>query len=335
MPAPGPNQPTDYYGALGLRPASPTHALVSQLSHRAAQLPPGPERDYVEQARAILGDPRKRPIYDGRLNDSTAPAWTPRELHEFALAQPPRTAATGALSMLTAIPRRVLTGIVAGLAVLLVLIIALVSCSGSGSDDVSADTASGLGPEAAASASTTVDASCEIVALDGEIPNQAAWSATNDYALQLTGQYPIASPQSARNPISIINGVHQYADHTIGVQSDNHRDQIDVMPQYLSVHSPSGPPVKVIEQTGVNIDYTPLPTPISKNTEFSGRYRIVAGDVGDDYLPTVGLAGQPEAGNLSVLYGVADKFQPNTVWLVIDGGARLFKAQLVKGTSCE
>lgn len=132
MPESGSAQPIDYYRALGLDSTAPSHSLLAQISHRIAQTPPGPQRHVMEQARAILGDPGKRRIYDQRLRDPQAPDWTPQELHGLALAQSDQPAGGGFTAKLAAIPRRVL-GVVAGaLAILVVLIVTLASCAGSG-----------------------------------------------------------------------------------------------------------------------------------------------------------------------------------------------------------
>ncbi|GAA2375744.1 cutinase family protein [Gordonia cholesterolivorans] len=85
MSSPGSAQPFDFYRTLNLDPSAPPNALAAQLHQRISQTPPGPGRDQLQQALAILGDPAKRQAYDARLRNPQAPPWTPPELHQLAL----------------------------------------------------------------------------------------------------------------------------------------------------------------------------------------------------------------------------------------------------------
>lgn len=85
MSGPSSAQPSDFYRTLNLDPSAPPNALAVQLHQRISQTPPGPGRDQLQQALAILGDPAKRQAYDARLRNPQAPPWTPPELHQLAL----------------------------------------------------------------------------------------------------------------------------------------------------------------------------------------------------------------------------------------------------------
>ena len=198
MSSPGSAQPpVDYYAALGLDSRAPSHALLAQLSHRIAQTAPGPERHLMEQARAILGDPAKRATYDQRLRDPQAMPWTSAELHELAMAQPGRPAASGGLTgTLAAIPRRVLAAVASGLVLVLVLVVTLVSCTGG-----SADTSTSADTNAAGAGGDSKPAPKDCIAFTGPFDkddlNEAAWDrgAKPDYTLVLgTRNWKIVTP---------------------------------------------------------------------------------------------------------------------------------------------
>ncbi|GAA2375758.1 hypothetical protein [Gordonia cholesterolivorans] len=137
MPELGPNQPTNYYHALGLDPAAPHDELLAQLQQRIALTQPGPERGYAEQARAVLADLGKRRIYDQRLHNPNTNPWTPGELHELAIAQPTESTA-GLLTQLKAAPTRIMAIVAGALLIVLVIIVTAVACTG-GSADVASD----------------------------------------------------------------------------------------------------------------------------------------------------------------------------------------------------
>lgn len=124
---------TDYYADLGLDPAAPSPALAARLTAEIDAMPPGPDRVYREQARAILSDEDRRRFYDTRLRDPRAQPWTPQELHELALAAPAPGSRVAAVVGTGA--RRVMVMVAAGLAALLVLLIALTACGGDSDGD--------------------------------------------------------------------------------------------------------------------------------------------------------------------------------------------------------
>lgn len=76
----------DLYQALGLSRGADTASLVSQidamLSSQVATNPGGPEE--LQIARAILGDPSRREVYDQKLNDPLAPEINIVALRELA-----------------------------------------------------------------------------------------------------------------------------------------------------------------------------------------------------------------------------------------------------------
>lgn len=182
-------QPT-YYEVLGLDPRASSPDLAQQLTHQLTQAPPGPGRQYIEQARAVLCDEGKRRHYDARLNDPQAPAWTPNELHELALTAP-TPARTGLVAAFAETRVKVLSGVVAGLALILAIAVTAVACSGS--DGGLSPTASDGSVQSSAQTSGDSDQVCRPAR--GRAVWNAEWEKEKrpDYLLKLTAQTDLPS----------------------------------------------------------------------------------------------------------------------------------------------
>ncbi len=178
----------DYYTAIGLEPASPPHVLAGQISGKIGATPPGPARTYLEQARAVLGDPGKRRIYDQRLNDPQAPAWTPSELHNLAMAPAAQHHASGIARFTGAGRQRIITlaAIAAALTLVLVLVTVAVTSSGSGGDGSSSTAAD-------RSSGTTKDSSAPSFRPDlhSAVPGRGDNPRRSAQALRITGSVPL------------------------------------------------------------------------------------------------------------------------------------------------
>lgn len=317
MSSPGSAQPTDYYAALGLNPAAPPHALLAQLSHRIAQTTIGPERTLMEQARAILGDPAKRQIYDARLRDPQAPSWTPHELHELAMAQPGRPAASGLGAQLAAIPRRVLAAVAGGLAVLLVLVITVASCAGGNGDDAAFS----------AHDSTVMDSGGNSRSDDQIRPNArlrgAEWKSVSDtpsFYLRLVEAY--ALPSDIATGLKECSGdrcsLAQYQDKNIGVVINNNTPGYDS--PAVAIFTPDG---ALVSSRSYENGATPEAFDLQKKAR-QGYFRITASD--GIVIPAGSNGSEPEMHyGLAVL---ADAFDKTAVWLLLRDGTHLFKANI-------
>ncbi|MGB6244657.1 hypothetical protein [Gordonia sp. (in: high G+C Gram-positive bacteria)] len=353
MSSPGSAQPpVDYYAALGLDTRAPHHALLAQLAHRIAQTAPGPERHLMEQARAVLGDSEKKSIYDQRLRDPQAPPWTPAELHELAMAQPSRpTASAGITVKLAAIPRRVLAAVAAGLALVLVLVVTLVSCTGGGSNTTDVGSNKGASsPAASSSQGCTIERSNSVTL--------AAWNggAKPDYVLVLTEAYPL--PASVGSELSQMAGatssgqaIQELANGDIEVKiSDyNYRSpenrEFGMAPAstgfgYRAAYlNPEGELLYTYEFKDPAIDvpvfeYEGRENPYDsyerlRNGSSYGVFRITAKD---------GIGIPAKAANskndgkyaLDVLVSSNPNGSDGEIWLLLRGGTDLYKAKLVE-----
>lgn len=344
--------PVDYYRALGLDPASPSHALLAQLAHRIAQTPPGPERHLMEQARAVLGDPAKRAAYDARLRDPQALPWTPAELHELALARLSQSPAGGGLAdKITAVPRRVLAAVAAGLALALVLVVTLVSCTGGGSNTTDVGSNKGASSPAASSPrGCTIERSNSVTL--------AAWNggAKPDYALVLTEAYTL--PASVGSELSQMAGATSSGqaiqelsngDIEVKISDYNYRSpenrEFGMAPAstgfgYRAAYlNPEGELLYTYEFKDPSIDvpvseYEGRENPYDsyerlRNGSSYGAFRITAKD---------GIGIPAKAANskndgkyaLDVLVSSNPNGSDGEIWLLLRGGTDLYKAKLVE-----
>ena len=326
----GSAQPVDYYSALGLNPASPAHALLAQLSHRIAQTTIGPERHLMEQARAILGDPEKKQVYDTRLRDPQAPPWTPAELHELAIAQSTRSA-TGLLAQLKAAPTRILTAVAGGLLIVLVVVITAVSCTGGSSDVANGDNpASGAdeGPESSAP-SHADKVTCDLIST--KLIGKAAWLGSNsrpDYAVVVTHAFDVPSPlgpdiAKVTDADTSNLGINQYQNKSIGIHATYRPDRVVFQREaVIATFTPDGRLISTKK-------YPALGTPPAFDLQISERthyHQIVA----VDGITIPAGAGGTEPGQTYALSMRPDAFDHESVWMLLRGGDKLYKGTLIR-----
>ncbi|KJR05083.1 hypothetical protein [Gordonia sihwensis] len=335
MPENGSAQPhVDYYATFGLQPASPPHALMTQLSHRIAQTPPGPERHLMEQARAILGDVGKKQVYDRRLTNTYAKPWTSQELHDLAMAPSSRPASSGGLAAtIAAIPRRVLAAVAGGLAILLVLIITLASCTGGGGDTpVAGDSAA---PGSKRSGSGSSSATCDKA--PSTVVEKAKWSRSGTpvtgYAVVLTSAHDVPSPidtdlaavQANSTGFQGTRLLVQYQDKNIGLVWPG-RDVTRV-----ATFAPDGSQVsnKSYEGPRYKVDL-PLTFDLQQR-DHAGYFHIVA----SDSIQIPAAASGTEDGQQYAINLMGDAFDKEVVWVLLRGGDKLYKGTLVRYRNSE
>ncbi|ANI91221.1 hypothetical protein [Dietzia timorensis] len=314
-------QPT-YYEVLGLDPRASSPDLAQQLTHQLTQAPPGPGRQYIEQARAVLCDEGKRRHYDARLNDPQAPAWTPNELHELALTAP-TPARTGLVAAFAETRVKVLSGVVAGLALILAIAVTAVACSGS--DGGLSPTASDGSVQSSAQTSGDSDQVCRPAR--GRAVWNAEWEKEKrpDYLLKLTAQTDLPSEvaQKLSNPrlASGLKFMTQYQDKTIGVGEVN--STIGGPAVYVAQYDADGALVKLhtIRQQS---DTTAMPTPFDQAEDISGGYMRVQADGVE--IPSE--ANGVEATQQYVVNALPDAFDRSKVWVLLRGGTKLYRGTL-------
>lgn len=331
MPELGPNQPTNYYHALGLDPAAPHDELLAQLQQRIALTPPGPERGYAEQARAVLADLGKRRIYDQRLHNPNANPWTPGELHELAIAQPSRPAASGIGAQFAAIPRRILATVAGALLVVLIVIVTAVSCASGSSDVASGDNpASGADEGPGSLAPSNADkVTCDLIST--KLIGKAAWLGSNsrpDYAVVVTHAFDVPSPlgpdiAKVTDADTSNLGINQYQDKSIGIHATYRPDRVVFQREaVVATYTPDGHLISTKK-------YPALGTPPAFDLQISERthyHQIVA----VDGITIPAGAGGTEPGQTYALSMRPDAFDHEAVWMLLRGGNKLYKGTLIR-----
>ncbi|EGD57136.1 hypothetical protein [Gordonia neofelifaecis] len=327
MPAIGPAQPVDYYQALALNPSATSEALLPALNQRVALSPPGPERAYAEQARAVLADPGKRRVYDQRLHNPHAKPWTPQELHELAVAQSTRSA-TGFLAQLKTAPTRILATVAGVLLVGLVVIIVAVSCTGGGTTDVASNPdASNSKPDANTGAG---DASCEQI--QGSLVEKAAWTRGDPgYAVVLTQATDLPTPIATGLAESNFDGLGtggklgQLQDKGVFVVIDAwfNRDMTD----HAAVFSADGTLRESLKRPTMSSGPANWPKSFDlEKDDTHGYHHITAGQ--GVQIPAE--AGGTKPGQTYALAILPDAFDDDVVWVLLRGGKQLYKGTLVR-----
>ncbi|MFM9378584.1 hypothetical protein [Gordonia sp. VNK21] len=120
----------DLYLIHNLDRSAPSQALAAQLTAQLNGATDPVQRQRLDTARAILGDPQRRQVYDAQLSDPAAPPITEQTLAALAGSPAPVVQAKPAPF---ARPR-VLAALAAFLGVLLIVVISAVACSGSDDD---------------------------------------------------------------------------------------------------------------------------------------------------------------------------------------------------------
>ena len=147
----------DLYAIYQLDRRQPPEALAAQLTAQINATDPRDQlsRSRTDTARAILGDPARRARYDAALADPNAPALDEAALAAIAGRLAPAPARSGLAGAFASRQVRILSAVTAALAVILVVGITAVACSGgndstptasNGSANQSTGSASGNSP---------------------------------------------------------------------------------------------------------------------------------------------------------------------------------------------
>lgn len=314
----------DLYQAYGLDRRQPPEQLVAQLTGQLNTIDPRDQltRNRIETARAILGDPARRARYDAQLADPSAPTIDEATLAAIAgrpVATAPRTGLVAAFAETRV---KVLSGVVAGLALILAISVTAVACSGDGG---SSPTASDGSVQSSAQTSGDSDQVCRPAR--GRAVWNAEWEKEKrpDYLLKLTAQTDLPSEvaQKLSNPrlASGLKFMTQYQDKTIGVGEVN--STIGGPAVYVAQYDAEGALVKLhtIRQQS---DTTAMPTPFDQAEDISGGYMRVQADGVE--IPSE--ANGVEATQQYVVNALPDAFDRSKVWVLLRGGTKLYRGTL-------
>ena len=327
----------DLYAIYGLDRTHPPEALAAQLT---AQLNTTDPRDMVtcsriETARAILGDPQRRAAYDRQLGDPSAPV-TEEVLARIAGRPMPPTAPRLSLrEQFASTQVKIVGAVTAALALVLVVAVTAVACSGGGD---SGTTASGDAstPNGRSSSASGLPSYCNTANIENSDVEDAKWddgspirSIVLDKAFDLPAEF---DGLSTYTDAVAGGGLTQYQDHSIGVRYDTKARGFGYMTptdsvEYAAVVSPDGRAISVQRKSAD--DNTPLNLPPKSdlaNDPVYGYFSVAAADGSGITVPAAAAGNKPRMNY--VLTALADAYDENAVWVLLRGSADLFKAHI-------
>lgn len=333
----------DLYAIYGLDRTHPPEALAAQLT---AQLNTTDPRDMVtcsriETARAILGDPQRRAAYDRQLADPAAPPVTEETLARIAGRPMPTAPRPPLREQFASRQVKIVGAVTAALAIVLVVGITAVACSGGGDSGTTASGGAGNGSTAAASSSSD---GCQ--PSNNEYTSRAEWdrsrSTAPSYEVVLTRR--IALPRSMPWTDRVrggtdyyrigdgfrINyrGLAQFQDHAIGVFQGPDPSDASTPTAIVTTVSQDGAIVSTRDYAGAD---APLPAGFDLGrTTLAGYFHITATD--GVSIPAAANGTEQEQAYAEQI--LPDAFDKTAVWVIMRGeeGA-IFKATFQRCTN--
>lgn len=315
----------DLYQAYGLDRRQPPEALAATLTAQLNSTNPQDSlsRNRIDTARAILGDPARRARYDAALADPAAPVIGEAILAAIAGRPVPTALPTGLAGAFAETKAKVLAAVVGVLALILVISVTAVACSG---DSSTSPTASDGSSQSSTQTSGDSDQVCRPAR--GRAVWNAEWEKEKrpDYLLKLTAQTDLPSEvaQKLSNPrlASGLKFMTQYQDKTIGVGEVN--STIGGPAVYVAQYDADGALIKLhtIRQQS---DTTAMPTPFDQAEDISGGYMQVQAADGVE-IPSA--ANGVEATQQYVVNALPDAFDRSKVWVLLRGGTTLYRGTL-------
>lgn len=313
----------DLYTVYRLDRRQPSEQLAAALTGQLNSVDPRDTlmRNRIDTARAILGDPARRGRYDQALADPAAPVLDEQALAAIAGRPVPATARSGLAGAFASRQVRILSAITAALALVLVIGVTAVGCSG-GSDPSPTAAPNGSGQSSAAS--TGNSGAC--TPMRGRAIWLAEWEKDKPRPtgiLKLTWQTElpsaVAQDVSTAQSSALVSLV-QYQDKSIGVGST--KAYGNGTNRSAAQYDAQGNLVKVRTLTGAaGEDHGPARFDQAE-TVVGGYYlRVQAGD--GVQIPAA--ANGIETGQEFVLAALPDAFERQTVWVLMRGGTKLYR----------
>lgn len=326
----------DLYSIYQLDRRQPPEALAAALTTQLNATDPRDalSRSRIDTARAILGDPHRRARYDAALADPKAPIIDESALAAIAGRPMPAPARTGLAGAFASRQVRVLSAITAALALVLVVGITAVACSGGGdSTPTAASNGSGQSTSTASGNSSCQPESNTKL-------NLAYWKASRSSTpsrvvvlrkkIDLPGQYPfddkltVGVSYAALGPDFQVGfrGLTQFRDKSIAAFQGPDIDNLQATSAHVTTISPEG---SVLATNVYTIANRP-PTGFDLAREGSSGYFRIAGANG---VTVPAAAAGTEEGQAYAAQILPDAFEDSTVWVVMKGeGRAVYKATL-------
>ncbi|ACY19874.1 heat shock protein DnaJ domain protein [Gordonia bronchialis DSM 43247] len=335
----------DLYQIYGLDRTHPPEALAAALTDQLNRVDPRDTltRSRIDTARAILGDPQRRAAYDRQLGDPSAPSVTEEALARISGRPVPTAPRPSLRAQFASKQVRIVSAITAALALVLVVGITAVACSGGG-DSGTAASGGDAGNGSTAAAPSSGDAGCE--PSNNEYTSRAKWdgsrSTAPSYEVALTRR--IALPRSMPWTDRVLGGTDYYRigdgfrinyrglaqlqDRSIGVFQGPDPSDASTPTAIVTTVSQDGAIVSTRDYAGAD---APLPAGFDlARTTLAGYFRISAAD--GVSIPAAATGTEQEQAYAEQI--LPDAFDEHTVWVIMRGeeGA-IFKATFQRCTN--
>lgn len=329
----------DLYAIYGLDRSQPPQVLAAALTDQLNRIDPRDPlmRNRIDTARAILGDPQRRAAYDAQLSDPSAPPVTEETLALIEGRSMPTASRPPLREQFASKQVRIVSAITAALALVLVVAVTAVACSG-GSDDAStaaSNSSSGNPPGSSGS---------ECGALSNSTLEYAKWKSRPptrtiflDKRIDLPTEFDRYTAYT-KNIGAPSEGLQQYQDRSIGVLVIGGDPRGDDLREFgnapfaddtttIAFVSPDGAVTGTRSFPAFGRVPTDLPaTSDLANDPVYGYFSVAAADGSGITVPAAAAGNKPRMNY--VLTALADAYDENAVWVLLRGSADLFKAHV-------
>ena len=334
MSAPMPD--IDLYRIYGLDKSQPPQILAAALTDQLNRVDPRDTltRSRIDTARAILGDPQRRAAYDRQLGDPSAPV-TEEVLARIAGRPMPTAPRLSLREQFASTQVKIVGAVTAALAIVLVVAITAVACSGGGDDASTATSGDASTPNGGSRSASALPSYCSTNIENSDLED-AEWddgspirSIVLDKAFDLPAEF---DGLSTYTDAVAGGGLTQYQDHSIGVRYDTKTRGFGYMTptdsvEYAAVVGPDGRVVSVQSKSaGDNTPLTLPPESDLRSDPVYGYFSVAAADGSGITVPAAAAGNKPRMNY--VLTALADAYDENAVWVLLRGSSDLYKAHV-------
>ncbi|GEE00377.1 hypothetical protein nbrc107696_08230 [Gordonia spumicola] len=309
----------DLYQIYGLDRRQPSETLAAQLTAQLNSTDPQDSltRSRIDTARAILSDPQRRARYDAQLGDPAAPTLDEASLATIAGRPVPTGPRTGLAGVFAETKARILAAVVGVLALILVVAVTAVACSGSdGGSSTATDGAQKSSSQQRSSAQSS-NGECELQPSTGAVLTRWRGSRPTNL-IKIHKQVPLPAEIGDRLAAGPGDGliyesttyIRQYQDKTISVAIFD--DDVTTMAFYRTDGT-------LVQTRKFAKDETLPPTFDLSEEPFTGYARVQADGV---TLPSEAAGKEPQ--QQYALTVRPDAFDRDVVWVLLRGGKDLY-----------
>lgn len=331
----------DLYSIYGLDRRQPPEALVAQLTGHLNSTDPRDAltRSRIDTARAILGDPARRVAYDAALADPNAPVLDEQALAAIAGRPVPATARSGLAGAFASRQIRILSAATAALALILVIGITAVACSG-GSDPRPTAAPNGSGQSTSVASGNSA---CE--PSNNASLSKARWRESLSAApsrvivlekkIDLPNRYPFGDSLGDVSYFALgqgfkvsYRGLAQFQDRSIGVFQGPDTDNLQTLSASVTTVGQDGTIISTRDYTLATAAQMPTGFDLAR-TPAVGYFHITTANG----VQVPAQANGTKDGQVYAAQLVADAFDQTVVWVILRGeGSAIYKAKFFEAT---